>query len=87
MKQTLQTFRRITLIPGTLAILSAVDFLPSDKILDMGCGYGVVGILAAKLIGQERVTMCDISESAVKQAKLTEDEIKKYLEEHLCKSK
>ena len=55
---------------GTLAMLSAVEFLPDDKILDMGCGYGVVGILAAKLIGQERITMCDISESAVKQAKI-----------------
>ena len=55
---------------GTLAMLSAVDFLPSDKVLDMGCGYGVLGILAAKLIGQESVTMCDISESAVKQAKI-----------------
>lgn len=55
---------------GTLAMLSAVEFLPDDKILDMGCGYGVVGILAAKLIGRERVTMCDISEKAVKQAKI-----------------
>ena len=55
---------------GTLAMLSAVDFLPSDKVLDMGCGYGVVGILAAKLIGQENVAMCDISEAAVKQAKI-----------------
>lgn len=55
---------------GTLAMLSAVDFLPGDKVLDMGCGYGVVGILAAKLIGRESVAMCDISESAVKQAKI-----------------
>lgn len=55
---------------GTLAMLSAAEFLPNDKVLDMGCGYGVVGILAAKLIGGENVTMCDISESAVKQAKI-----------------
>lgn len=55
---------------GTLAMLSAVEFSLDDKILDMGCGYGVVGILAAKLIGQKKVTMCDISESAVKQAKI-----------------
>lgn len=55
---------------GTLAMLSAADFLPNDKVLDMGCGYGVVGILAAKLIGAGNVTMCDISESAVRQAKI-----------------
>lgn len=34
---------------GTLAMLSAVEFLPDDKILDMGCGYVIVGILAVKL--------------------------------------
>lgn len=53
---------------GTLAMLSEIDFLPSDKVLDLGCGYGVVGILAGKLIGEESVIMCDISEQAVKHA-------------------
>lgn len=55
---------------GTLAMLSVANFAEGDKILDLGCGYGVVGILAARLIGQERILMCDISESAVKQAKI-----------------
>ena len=55
---------------GTLAMLSVVEFLPSDKVLDLGCGYGVVGILAAKLIGEENVAMCDISERAVEYAKI-----------------
>lgn len=54
---------------GTLAMLSAIDFQPSDKVLDLGCGYGVVGILAGKRIGEERVLMCDISELAVEYAK------------------
>ena len=35
-------------------------------VLDLGCGYGVVGIFAAKMIGQENVIMCDISSQAVK---------------------
>ena len=55
---------------GTLAMLSVIDFLPSDKVLDLGCGYGVVGILAGKMIGEESVVMCDISEQAVEYAKI-----------------
>ena len=51
---------------GTLAMLSVVDFQSGDKVLDLGCGYGVVGIFAAKMIGQENVIMCDISSQAVK---------------------
>ncbi|MCH5348039.1 MAG: class I SAM-dependent methyltransferase [Oscillospiraceae bacterium] len=55
---------------GTLAMLSVIDFLPRDKVLDLGCGYGVVGILAGKLIGEENVVMCDISEQAIECAKI-----------------
>ncbi len=55
---------------GTLAMLSVIDFSLSDKVLDLGCGYGVVGILASKLIGGENVTMCDISETAVQYSKI-----------------
>ncbi len=51
--------------PGTLAMLSVVEFLPEDKVLDLGCGYGVVGILAARLIGAERVFMIDNDPAAV----------------------
>ena len=53
---------------GTLAMLSQVDFHPEDRVLDLGCGYGPVGILAAKLIGPDRVVMCDISDRAVEMA-------------------
>jgi len=54
---------------GTLAMLSVVEFQPEDKVLDLGCGYGVVGILAAKIVGEENVIMCDISPRAVQCAK------------------
>ena len=53
---------------GTLAMLSVVEFAPGDYVLDLGCGYGVVGILAAKIIGPENVVMSDVDFAAVRQA-------------------
>ena len=50
---------------GTLAMLSVVEFSEGDKILDLGCGYGVVGITAAKTIGSQNVVMSDIHEKAI----------------------
>ena len=50
---------------GTIAMLSTVDFTVNDKVLDLGCGYGVVGILVAKLIGSKNIVMSDILENAV----------------------
>src|SRR5215468_801544 len=44
---------------GTLALLSTIAFEANDKVLDIGCGYGLVGIYAAKLIGGIRVWMSD----------------------------
>lgn len=49
-------------------MLSVAEFMPEDKVLDLGCGYGTVGILAARLIGADRVTMTDIDETAVDYA-------------------
>lgn len=50
---------------GTLAMLSFVTLQAGDKVLDLGGGSGLVGIWAAKHIGQENVVMCDISAEAV----------------------
>lgn len=54
---------------GTLAMLSMVEFSENDRVLDLGCGYGAVGIYAAKRIGEANVVMCDISEEAVAAAR------------------
>lgn len=54
---------------GTLAMLSNADFQSGQKILDLGCGYGVVGIYAAHFTGAENVTMVDINPVAVTCAK------------------
>jgi len=50
---------------GTRAMLSSAQFSQEDKILDLGCGYGAVGIYAAKLIGDKNVTMTDIDKTAI----------------------
>jgi 16S rRNA (guanine1207-N2)-methyltransferase len=50
---------------GTLAMISRIKFEPSDKVLDLGCGYGLVGIYAAKLIGGVRVWMVDNDQTAI----------------------
>lgn len=54
---------------GTLAMLSAVEFSENDRVLDLGCGYGAVGIYAAKRIGEANVVLCDVSEEAVAAAR------------------
>ncbi len=50
---------------GTRRMLETIPIVEGDKVLDLGCGYGVVGIYAAKTVGGENVVMCDISEEAV----------------------
>ena len=54
---------------GSLAMLSCINFETSDKVLDLGCGYGFVGIYAAKLIGADRVWMLDNDPNACECAR------------------
>lgn len=53
---------------GTIAMLSVTDFEPDDRVLDLGCGWGLVGILASKLVDKP-VIMCDVSGNAVELSK------------------
>ena len=53
---------------GTLAMLSMVNFEEGQRVLDLGCGYGLVGILAAKKAGAENVVMLDVDAEAVRVA-------------------
>lgn len=68
-KTSEQVFSPQGLDRGTKAMLSIINFQKEDKVLDLGCGYGPVGIIAAKIIGSENVTLCDVSEEAVALAK------------------
>ena len=53
---------------GTLAMLSRAGLRPGMKVLDLGCGCGLVGIVAAKLCGAENVYMSDVDPMAVEVA-------------------
>ncbi len=52
---------------GTRLMLETVPVREGDKVLDLGCGYGVVGIYAAKQLGGEHVVMCDILEDGFRK--------------------
>jgi 16S RNA G1207 methylase RsmC len=55
---------------GTLAMLSVLQFKQEDKVLDLGCGYGFVGIYTAKTTCGNNVVMCDVSREAIQLAKI-----------------
>jgi len=50
---------------GTLHMLSFVNFEKNFKVLDLGCGYGVVGIFAAKYCDPSKVFLVDINKDAL----------------------
>lgn len=51
---------------GTLAMLSLTTFDSADRVLDLGCGVGIVGIFAARCGAS--VTMIDFDKAAVEMA-------------------
>lgn len=54
---------------GTRVLIESM-FLPDEGlVLDLGCGYGAVGIVAAALNPKLRVIMVDVNERAVQFAK------------------
>ena len=54
---------------GTLLMLEAAETDAGDIILDLGCGYGAVGVYYAKLFSPENVVMSDVCPHAVFLAK------------------
>jgi 16S rRNA (guanine1207-N2)-methyltransferase len=59
-------FSKKSLDKGTETLIKAMPILPTDRVLDWGCGYGIIGLVAATL-GKE-VEMIDINERAIKLA-------------------
>ena len=54
---------------GTLAMLNHVDFQAEDKVLDLGCGCGIVSLAAAAFgVKPQNIVLTDVDELAVKTA-------------------
>jgi 16S rRNA (guanine1207-N2)-methyltransferase len=54
---------------GTLFMLEKADIKSDDMILDIGCGYGLVGIYCAKKADPKNITMTDVDTVAVEYAR------------------
>ncbi|HEY8463501.1 MAG TPA: class I SAM-dependent methyltransferase [Bacillota bacterium] len=64
-------FSKCRLDNGTKLLVEALRLSPEwRKILDLGCGYGPIGLTIAKLLPQATVYLSDINERAVALAKL-----------------
>ncbi len=57
------SWRRID--KGTIALANGMQLADSSTMLDLGCGYGVIGIVAAVCFPDLKVAMSDASERAV----------------------
>ena len=53
---------------GSQVLLSTLDFQEGESVLDVGCGYGPIGLSLAKAQGVV-VTMVDVNERALELAK------------------
>ncbi|HEV2231752.1 MAG TPA: methyltransferase [Thermoplasmata archaeon] len=51
--------------PGTAILIEALDPTPTDRILDLGCGWGAIGIAAARAAPQGHVVLSDVNRRAV----------------------
>lgn len=60
-------FSKNTVDYGSRALLDAVDLseTPAGSILDMGCGYGPIGMTLAKLAPERQIDMVDVNERAL----------------------
>lgn len=54
---------------GTRLMIKEMGIAPTDRVLDLGCGWGVVGVVAARLAPEGRITLVDINARAVELAR------------------
>lgn len=61
-------FSRKEMDDGTRLLIESIDVMPMNSVIDVGCGYGPIGIAAAHLASVGRVVMVDTNARAVECA-------------------
>ncbi len=56
--------------PGSVLLINKSYVNADDKVLDLGCGYGAVGISIKRSFPKSDITLTDINQRAVKLAKM-----------------
>jgi 16S rRNA (guanine1207-N2)-methyltransferase len=51
--------------PGTALLIESLGVRPTDRVLDLGCGWGPVGIAAAKAAVEGRAVLTDVNRRAI----------------------
>lgn len=55
--------------PGTRLLAECMEIRPADRVLDLGCGYGALGIVAAALAPEGAAILLDRNARAVELAR------------------
>jgi 16S rRNA (guanine1207-N2)-methyltransferase len=61
-------FSRKDIDEGTRLLIDSMDMSPRHSVIDVGCGYGPIGIVAAHLASVGRVVMVDTNARAIEYA-------------------
>lgn len=55
--------------PGTALLIESLEVAPTDRVLDLGCGWGAIGVAAARQAREGHVVMTDVNRRAVALAR------------------
>ncbi|HTT34817.1 MAG TPA: methyltransferase [Thermoplasmata archaeon] len=55
--------------PGTALLIESLDPRPTDRVLDLGCGWGAIGVAAARQARDGSVVLTDVNRRAVALAR------------------
>lgn len=58
-------FGRSGLDPGTSLLIEVMLLRPTDRVLDLGCGWGAIGLAAARAAPKGQVVLTDVNRRAV----------------------